>query len=648
MSYYTQTSPGENGKPMKQGKSKSMLFQDFILWEKIRSGSGLAPFGNTPDLGPSAHGYFRVYTPMAEYTKAQFLQNPNSITPVFVRFSSLAGLRGADAGGRDAQGFAVKFYTREGIFDLVGSNIPVYFIQDSLKFPDLHAFWDFASLMPESIHMMMWLMSDHVLPRSMRTMEGFGIHTFRFINDAGSSTFVKFHWKPLSGTYSITWDEMQKITTTDPLFHRRDLWEAIENGHYPEWELGVQLVHENDRYRFDFDILDPTKLIPEELVPVNAIGRLTLNRNPANFFDETEQVHFYHGNTVPGIDLGTHASNGRQAPCTGKRTSITANILFQEVLSRKREGLLPTDSCGFARQQHAIPATPPQEEGCPFRMKTSGGVFTGYEEQDSGQGMCARGKSFLDHFSQAALFYRSQSPTGQQHIAQAICHELGQLKSTQVKTQVVALLHMADNTLAAAVADVLGMVMPEPPPAPGTSITPARSEALSLGYRTTGSIEMRQVAVLCATGVWGSRLQQMVDVLEAEGAVVKLVAPVAGKVCGADDTCFMVDEVLPTCSSVFFDAMYIPGGEKSIAALRAEPATAQFLNEAYRHGKPIAADEAAWELIGQTNWGKAEKPVAREQWLEKGIVKLVYGIERESADFIRVMSKYRFWNRSEA
>lgn len=631
---------------MKPGKGKSMLFQDFVLWEKIRSGSEPANAADTHPHSPSAHGYFKVYRCMAEHTKAQFLQNPNIITPVFVRFGSSAGLRGADAGGRDAHGFAVKFYTREGHFDLVGSNIPVYFVQDSLKFPDLGAFWDFASLMPESIHMLMWMMSDHVLPRSMRTMEGFGIHTFRFVNDAGRSTFVKFHWKPLSGTYSLTWDEVKKINATDPFYYRRDLWEAIENGHYPEWELGVQMVDENDWSAFDFDLSDPTKLIPEELVPVTAIGRLTLNRNPANFFGENEEVRFCRGNTVPGISLDSDTSPGRIASCTTRHS--TANALFQGSLSDKKEEAVSGDSCGFVRQGHVYPAAYLRDRGCPFRLKTRAGVFIGYEESIPGKSICARGRSFLDHFSQASLFYRSQSPAEQRHIARAICYELKQLKSEEVKTRVLGLLHPVDNVLAATVAGTLGMQVPETLPAGGFIAAPGRSEALSLDYRASGFIEMRQVAVLCAAGVWGSRLQQMIGVLEEYGAVVRLVAPMAGKVCGADDTWFMVDEVLPVSSSVFFDAVYIPGGERSLAVLRAEPSATQFLDEAYEHGKPIAADAAAWELIEQTNWGRAEKPLTREEWLERGVVKLVHGIEREAHDFIQAMSMYRFWNRNES
>jgi catalase len=308
---------------LKAGERGGTLMEDFILREKITHfDHERIPERIVHARGAAAHGFFQVYKSMADITKAGFLQDPGLITPVFVRFSTVAGSRGSSDLARDVRGFAVKFYTQEGNFDLVGNNMPVFFIQDAMKFPDLiHAvkpephneipqaasahdtFWDFISLMPESTHMVMWAMSDRAIPRSFRMMEGFGVHTFRLINAKGKSSFVKFHWKPLLGVHSVTWDEAQKISGKDPDFHRRDLWEAIENGAFPEWEFGVQIVPEEDEMKYEFDLLDPTKIIPEELVPVQRIGKLTLNRNPDNFFAETEQVAFHVGNIVPGIDF---------------------------------------------------------------------------------------------------------------------------------------------------------------------------------------------------------------------------------------------------------------------------------------------------------------------------------------------------------
>ncbi|MEO5657534.1 MAG: catalase, partial [Nitrospiria bacterium] len=313
----------DNQNSLKAGERGPTLLEDFVLREKITHfDHERIPERVVHARGSGAHGHFQVYESLAPLTKAKFLQNPSVKTPVFVRFSTVAGSRGSSDLARDARGFAVKFYTEEGNFDLVGNNIPVFFIQDAMKFPDLiHAvkpephhempqaasahdtFWDFISLMPESMHMIMWVMSDRAIPRSFRMMEGFGVHTFRLVNEQGKSRFVKFHWKPLLGVHSVLWDEALKISGQDPDFHRRDLWEAIESGNYPEWEFGVQIVEEKDEHTFDFDLLDPTKLIPEELVPVKRIGKLTLTRNPDNFFAETEQIAFHPGHVVPGIDF---------------------------------------------------------------------------------------------------------------------------------------------------------------------------------------------------------------------------------------------------------------------------------------------------------------------------------------------------------
>ena len=382
---------------------------------------------------------------MAEYTKAGFLQDPSVKTPVFVRFSTVAGSRGSTDLARDVRGFAVKFYTDEGNFDLVGNNIPVFFIQDAMKFPDLvHAvkpephneipqaasahdtFWDFISLMPESMHMIMWVMSDRAIPRSLRMMEGFGVHSFRFINERGKSRFVKFHWKPLLGVHSVVWDEAQKISGKDPDFHRRDLWEAIENGDFPEWEFGVQIVEEKDEHKFDFDLLDPTKIIPEEIVPVQRIGKLTLNRNPDNFFAETEQVAFHVGNIVPGIDFTNDPlMQGRLFSYTDTQLIRLGGPNFHEIpINRPVAPVHNNQRDGFMRQTVNRGQTSYEPNtlrgGCPFQAGADMGGFTSFAERIDAKKIRARSASFFDHFSQATLFFNSQSEPEQGHIIRAL------------------------------------------------------------------------------------------------------------------------------------------------------------------------------------------------------------------------------------
>ena len=418
---------------LKAGERGSTLLEDFILREKITHfDHERIPERVVHARGSGAHGFFQLYESLGEYTKAKFLNDTEKTTPVFVRFSTVAGSRGSTDLARDVRGFSIKFYTDEGIYDFVGNNIPVFFIQDAIKFPDLvHAlkpepdneipqaasahdtFWDFISLMPESMHMIMWLMSDRTLPRSYRMMEGFGVHTFRLINEEGISHFVKFHWKPLLGVHSVAWDEAQIISGKDPDFHRRDLWEAIENGNFPEWELGVQIMAEEDEHKFEFDLLDPTKLVPEEIVPIKRIGKLTLNRNPDNFFSETEQVAFHPGHLVPGIDFSNDPLlQGRLFSYTDTQLSRLGSPNFHEipinrpvapVVNNQRDGLMrqaiSTDKVSY--HPNSIGG------GCPFQAKAAQGGFTSYQERIDGNKIRERSKSFFDHFSQAILFYNS-------------------------------------------------------------------------------------------------------------------------------------------------------------------------------------------------------------------------------------------------
>jgi catalase len=476
----------DNQNSLKAGERGASLLEDFILREKITHfDHERIPERVVHARGSAAHGYFQVYESMGQYTKAGFLQDPSVQTPVFVRFSTVAGSRGSTDLARDVRGFAVKFYTQEGNFDIVGNNIPVFFIQDAMKFPDLvHAvkpephneipqaasahdtFWDFISLMPESMHMIMWVMSDRAIPRSFRMMEGFGVHTFRFINEQGKSRFVKFHWKPLLGLHSVLWDEAQKISGKDPDFHRRDLWEAIENGDFPEWELGVQIVEEKDEHKFSFDLLDPTKVIPEELVPVRRIGKLTLNRNPDNFFAETEQVAFHVGNVVPGIDFTNDPlMQGRLFSYTDTQLIRLGGPNFHEIpINRPVAPIHNNQRDGFMRQTVNRGQTSYEPNslrgGCPFQAGVDMGGFTSFAERIDAQKIRARSASFFDHFSQATLFYNSQSEPEKQHIIRALRFELGKVETPAIRERMLALLAQIDKGLAVSVAEGLGAKIP--------------------------------------------------------------------------------------------------------------------------------------------------------------------------------------------
>src|SRR5687767_7930080 len=476
----------DNQNSLKAGNRGPTLMEDFILREKITHfDHERIPERVVHARGSAAHGYFQVYESMAQYTKAHFLQDPSIKTPVFVRFSTVAGSRGSTDLARDVRGFAVKFYTQEGNYDLVGNNIPVFFIQDAIKFPDLiHAvkpephneipqaasahdtFWDFISLMPESMHMIMWVMSDRAIPRSLRMMEGFGVHTFRFINDKGKARFVKFHWKPLLGLHAVLWDEAQKISGKDPDFHRRDLWEAIENGDYPEWELGVQIVEEKDEFSFDFDLLDPTKIIPEEIVPVRRIGRMTLNRNPDNFFAETEQVAFHTGHVVPGIDFTNDPLlQGRLFSYLDTQLIRLGGPNFHEIpINRPIAPLHNNQRDGYMRQtiNRGQAAHEPNNTrgGCPFQAGMDMSGFTSFAEKIDARKIRERSPSFMDHFSQATLFFNSQTETEKNHIIKALRFELGKVETAPIRERMLFLLAQVDKGLANRVAEGLGAAIP--------------------------------------------------------------------------------------------------------------------------------------------------------------------------------------------
>src|SRR5687768_9975893 len=471
---------------LKAGQRGPSLIEDFHLREKItRFDHERIPERVVHARGSGAHGHFQVYRSLAEYTRAGFLQDPGVQTPVFVRFSTVVGSRGSADTVRDVRGFAVKFYTQEGNFDLVGNNIPVFFIQDGMKFPDLvHAikpeadsempqassahdtFWDFVSLAPETAHMVMWVMSDRAIPRSFAAMEGFGVHTFRLIDANGGSRLVKFHWKPAAGIHSLTWDEAQKIAGMDPDFHRRGLWESIEAGAFPEYELGLQIIQESDAESFGFDILDATKLVPEEVVPVELVGRLTLDRNPDNFFAETEQVAFHIGNVVPGIDVTNDPLlQARLFSYLDTQLTRLGGPNFHEIpINRPIVPVHNHQRDGFMRQTVNRGNTSYEPNslrgGCPFQAGADMGGFTSYAERIDSQKIRARSASFFDHFSQATLFFNSQTEPEKGHIIRALRFELGKVETISIRERMLGLLAQVDKNLAQQVAEGLGLSVP--------------------------------------------------------------------------------------------------------------------------------------------------------------------------------------------
>jgi len=673
---------------LKAGERGATLLEDFILREKITHfDHERIPERIVHARGSAAHGVFKVYEDQSALTRAAFLTDPGQETPVFVRFSTVAGSRGSTDLARDVRGFAVKFYTQEGNFDLVGNNVPVFFIQDAVKFPDLiHAvkpepdnempqaasahdtFWDFISHLPESAHMIMWAMSDRALPRSYRMMEGFGVHTFRFVNAQGVSNFVKFHWKPLLGVHAVAWDEAQNISGKDPDFHRRDLWDAIEAGAFPEWELGVQIIPEEDEFKFEFDILDPTKLIPEELVPVQRIGKMTLNRNPDNFFAETEQVAFHVGHVVPGIDFTNDPLlQGRLFSYTDTQLIRLGGPNFHEIpINRPVVPVHNNQRDGYMRQTINRGKTSYGPNGLaandPQQVKAADGGFVSYNERIDARKIRARSRSFFDHFSQARLFFNSQSDPEQNHIIDALSFELGKVKAVEIRERMLAVLAQIDKGLAGAVAFALGLHVPDialeslnssipadGDPADYASLNPegslAASAALSMAGTIKDTIKTRKVAILAADGVDGASLSTVKDTLVAAGAVVHIISPKLGKIISQEDQEIVPDESFLTAASVLYDAVYVPGGTNSVATLEAEANAIHFLNEAFKHCKAIAADEQALQVLESTYfYKKLPAEYSKETVLREGV--LVLGQADElSSTFKEMIALHRFWER---
>lgn len=606
---------GDNQNSLKAGLRGPSLLEDFILREKITHfDHERIPERVVHARGSAAHGYFEAYGPLTEFTRAAPFRETGKRTQVFVRFSTVAGERGSADTVRDVRGFAVKFYTDEGNWDLVGNNIPVFFIQDAIKFPDLiHAvkpephngmpqaasahdtFWDFASLMPETTHTLMWVMSDRGIPRSLRMMQGFGVHTFRLINDAGDSHFVKFHWTPKLGTHSLVWDEAVKIAGADSDFHRRDLWDAIESGEYPEWELGLQIFTEAQAAEFSFDVLDATKLIPEELIPVQPVGRMVLDHNPGNFFAETEQVAFCTAHVIPGIDFSNDALlAGRIHSYMDTQISRLGGANFHELpINAPLAGVHNNQRDGMHRQANGESRVAYEPNslggGGPFEAGSSG--FVSFPETMGGEKLRAKSEKFLDHYTQATLFYESQTDIEKAHIIAGFRFELSKLSVTAIRERMLASLMNVSREMAAQIAAGLGMELPTPmarvqenSALPEVLVSPSLSLTARPG---DGSIRTRKVAFLIADGVHGASIATVEKALTTAGAMVTFIASKLGLIQTIDGAPLTATATLENSPAVLFDALVLPDGLDCIAELARNELAREFAMNQFRHGKTI-------------------------------------------------------------
>ena len=661
----------DNQNSLKAGLRGPALLEDFILREKITHfDHERIPERIVHARGSGAHGYFECYESLSDLTAASIFAEAGKRTPTFVRFSTVAGERGSTDTARDVRGFAVKFYTDEGNWDLVGNNIPVFFIQDAMKFPDIihavkpephHAmpqaasahdtFWDFVSLMPETTHMLMWVMSDRAIPRSYRMMQGFGVHTFRLVNSAGESRFVKFHWNPLAGTHSLAWDEAVKISGADPDYHRRDLWEAIEAGAYPEYELGIQVFTEKDAERYSFDVLDATKLIPEELVPVRPVGRMVLNRNPDNFFAETEQVAFCTAHIVPGLDFSNdpllagriHSYVDTQISRLGGPNfhEIPINASLAQVHNNQRDGM----------HRQAIPRGRVAYEpnslggGCPFQAGRSG--FMSFPQSTDEHKVRGKPEKFAEHYAQATLFWNSQTEVEKQHIIRAYRFELTKVQTAAVRRRVVAQLRNVDEELARAIADGLGLVdLPDALPLlakPPTRPEVRSSEALSLFSRPgKAGIVTRRIALLVADGVNGAEVSQMQQQLLSQGAVPRIVGVKLGAASTSDGPALEIEVSMETAPSVLWDALVVFGtGDKS-HPLAASGHAMEFVKDQFRHCKPMMVSGNAQSLLAAAGI-PAELPSRK---VDPGVI-LCSNLKGRSdlGAFIKALAKHRHFER---
>ncbi|MYY25909.1 catalase [Elizabethkingia anophelis] len=627
----------DNQNSLKSSNRGSTLMEDFILREKITHfDHERIPERIVHARGSGAHGVFKLNKSLEAYTSANFLSEAGKETPVFVRFSTVAGSKGSTDLARDVRGFAIKFYTEEGNYDLVANNMPVFFIQDAMKFPDLvHAvkpepdneipqaasahdtFWDFISLMPESMHMIMWLMSDRAIPRSFRMMEGFGVHSFKFLKEDQTCHFVKFHLKPRLGIHSLAWDEAQRISGVDSDFHKRDLWEAIENGDYPQWDFGVQIISENDENNFDFDILDPTKLIPEEIVPVEIIGTLTLNRNPDNFFAETEQIAFHPGHLVPGIDFSNDPLlQGRLFSYTDTQLSRLGSPNFHEIpINRSLNTVHNNQRDGHMRSQLVKGKVSYEPNsiggGCPYQAMIGEGAFYSHEEKVSGTKIRMRSKSFVDHYSQAKLFYNSQSQPEKRHLEKALIFELSKVTIPAIRERLVGQLSYINDDLCNTVAKGLGVEVkkllfpnqsipaftdPETLQSEEKEPLIASSSSLSMEFTVKDTVKSRKIGFIIGKGADSSSFSYLTSALEERGARVEIIASSMAPVKLSNGAIILPKHSLTSCASVLFDALYISTGENSgndFFLSENKLKILNFINEAYAHCKAIYFGDGA-------------------------------------------------------
>jgi catalase len=675
---------------LRAGQRGPTLMEDQVFREKIQHfDHERIPERVVHARGAAAHGFFQVYDDsLSKYTTANVLTDPKLKTPVFVRFSTVAGSRGSADTARDVRGFAVKMYTQEGNWDLVGNNIPVFFIQDAIKFPDLiHAvkaepnneipqassahdtFYDFLSLTPESMHMLMWIMSDRAIPRSFSMMEGFGVHSYRLINAKAQSHFVKFHWKPILGVHSLVWDEAVKLAGQDPDFHRRDMFDSLEKGNFFEWELALQIVPEEDEKRFDFDILDATKIIPEDLIPVQRVGKMVLNRNPDNYFAETEQVAFMTSNVVPGIDFSNDPLlQGRNFSYNDTQLSRLGSPNFHEIPINR-------PICPFSNNQRdahmritinkgRVSYAPSSLDGHSMEEVGPKPGLVSYPEEVGGLKNRERSPSFGDHYGQATLFWNSQTPVEKQHIVKALQFELSKVETLKVRQRMLEHLEKINNVLAAQVAVSIGekkgaTAKSHSHISPGTSDTPSELELLEKATTSTTasggllkakglSMEKdqptlakgRKVAILVAAGVAIEEVGKMQSALKSEDVLSEIVAPHVGEIEGAGGVT-EATKTFANSSSVLFDAVYVPGGENSIEKLKEIPDALRFIDEAYKHGKAIAASGQGVELVKETQTGEL---VTDDDATEQGVL-FADNAGDLVADFIEAIAHHRFHNR---
>lgn len=661
---------------LKAGERGPTLMEDFHFREKMTHfDHERIPERVVHARGFGVHGYFQVYEPMTEYTKAKFLQDPSQKTPVFVRFSTVVGSRGSADTVRDVRGFATKFYTEDGNYDLVANNIPVFFIQDAIKFPDIvhsikpephneipqasaahDTFWDFVVSTPEITHMIMWLLSDRAIPRSYRMMDGFGVNTFRFVNAQGKARFVKFHWRALLGAHSLVWDEAQKLAGKDPDYHRRDLWDAINKGDYPEYELAVQMLDEEDEFKFDFDILDPTKIWPEELIPLKRIGKMTLDRNVDNFFAETEQVAFHPANVVPGVDFSNDPLlQGRLFSYLDTQLIRLGGPNFHEIPINKpvvqfhnnqRDGYhrMTIDRGRVSYSPNALQDNTPQPD------PENGYVH--YAEKVEGQKIRGRSQSFKDFYSQATLFWNSMSPAEKQHIIDAFHFEVGGVVDKEIKQRVVDMFNNVDGQLAVQIAQGIGAN----PPANlgGTGVT-ASSPAVSQ-ENTPKTARTRKVAVLLENGYNFPETTQVMEALKSAGVHTEIVSKNLGMVTSVDGQQLEVNKNYLSAGSINYDAVYVAGGRQNVDTLINQGDSLHFVNEAFKHAKAIGASNEGVDLLAasQIQGVKLADPQTYAQLVsEMGVVTIRNAADMGNADqesyfsneFIKAIAQHRHWIR---